>query len=295
MHAPTTSEPHAHRTREPWHDANARGLALANDGEWTSAAEVWRDAVEAVAADNDAESADALALLLSNLAQACFRTGCIDDSIRHAQRACALRAALVGDDAVAVSRARADLAVLLAAADRADEGLNVIARALAGIELSAGDEDLRLASVLENAARIAIAAGQPSTAEPYLIRLHALLAAYEAPTDAADILLVRLAAYRRATNSFHDVDCVVDAPIDESSNALPAHDVLGFRVEYGTPIEQESGSPDYAREKPPAITHIATPVAGTPVQSAPMPTLNITPDDALRERRVIRRPRLRFS
>ena len=186
----------ARARRDDWSDDNARGLAHAAAGAWSDAADAFASAAELVDMPGEVAAHDALALVLGNLAQASFRAGRVDDGIRHAQRACSLRAALFGEDAIAVARARADLAVMLGSVGRAHEALDLMTRAIAGIERSAGDEDLRLSSVLENAARLAMAAGQPSTAEPYLIRLHALLAAHDLTTEAADVLLARVSSYR---------------------------------------------------------------------------------------------------
>ena len=180
-----------------WSDENARGLGYAAVGAWVDAIDAFTIAEDAVASRADMVSHEAHALVLNNLAQACFRGGRVEDGIRHAQRACSLRAALLGEDAIAVARARSDLAVMLGSAGRAAEGLALIGRSIASIELHAGDEDLRLSDVLENAARLAIAAGTPSTAEPYLLRLHALLAVHDLPTYAADVLLARVSSYRR--------------------------------------------------------------------------------------------------
>ena len=87
-------------------------------------------------------------------------------------------------------------AVMLAAAGRGDEAMALVQRAIAGIEHRVGDEDARLATVLENGARIALAAGHPANAEPLLLRLHALLDAHELSTARADTLLARVAAVR---------------------------------------------------------------------------------------------------
>ena len=183
--------------KDGWSDENARGLGYAAVGAWVDAIDAFTAAEDAVASRADLASHEARALVLNNLAQACFRGGRVEDAIRHAQRACSLRAALLGEDAIAVARARSDLAVMLGSAGRAGEGLALIGRSIASIELNAGDEDLRLSDVLENAARLAIAAGAPSTAEPYLLRLHALLAVHDLPTYAADVLLARVSSYRR--------------------------------------------------------------------------------------------------
>ena len=308
MHASTISERDAHTASELWPDANARGLALAAVGAWTEAVDAWTLAVDEIAAAEDTGSLDALALLLNNLAHASFRAGRVDDGIRHAQRTCALRAALLGDDAIAVARARADLAVMLGAAGRADEGLVVIARAIAGVELAAGDDDHLLLTLIENAARLAMAAGQPSTAEPHLIRLHALFAAHDESTHPADVLLARLTEYRGSHTTIHEVEVLDEglAEGDESAeNTLPSSIALGFRVEYGTPIERELQRGEIQVEAPPTSTHIPTPNASVPVITTPMPALSTRATPSLsaptepgapaREPRVLRRPRLRFG
>ncbi len=185
-------------TRNDWSDDNALGLAYAADGAWSDAADAFASAADVASLRSDVAAHEALALVLNNLAQACFRVGRVDDALRHGQRACTLRAALFGEDAIAVARARADLAVMLGSAGRTKEGLGLMGRAIGGFERTAGDEDLRLSSLLENAARLALTAGEPSTAEPYLIRLHALLALHGQSTDVADRLLTRVASYRES-------------------------------------------------------------------------------------------------
>ncbi len=183
---------------DSWWEDNDRGLALSADAEWSEAAEAFAAAADALARrlPADATAHDPLAMVLGNLSQALFRAGRVDDAIQQAQRACALRVALAGEDGMPVARARTDLAVMLAAAGRADEAMALVQRAIAGIEHRVGDEDARLATVLENGARIALAAGHPANAEPMLLRLHALLDAHELSTARADALLARVAAVR---------------------------------------------------------------------------------------------------
>lgn len=207
---------------DSWRDENSRGLALAAAGDWSAATDAFTSAADDIAQHSDVESHDALALVLNNLAQACLQSGRADDAIRHAQRSCALRVALVGEDAIAVARARSELAVILGSADRATEGLALISRAIAGIERSVGDDDIRLLTVLENAARLAMAAGQPSTAEPYLLRLHALLDANGMPVDAADALLSRVVSFR------FEQQIMAMETLTESSVELPMIDVDDF-------------------------------------------------------------------
>lgn len=187
--------------RDTWRDDNERGLALAADGEWSEAIEAFAAAADSLARNlpSDARSAhEPLALVLSNLAQAYFRDGRVEEAMQQAQRACALRVAIAGEDGMPVARARMDLAVMLAAAGRLEEATPLVQRAIAAIEHRVGEEDARLAIVLENAARIALASGTPANAEPLLIRLHALLDAHELSTSRADDLLARVAAVRAA-------------------------------------------------------------------------------------------------
>ncbi len=198
MHELPMTESATRSTRDVWTSENARGLAAAADSSWSEAADAFARAADAVTSAYPPEAAahDVLSLVLGNLAQACFRAGRIEDGIRHAQRTCVLRAAIVGEDAISTARARADLAVMLGAAGRLDEAAALMHRTIVSLEQSAGDEDLRLAVPLENAARLAMAAAQPSNAEPHLLRMHALLSAHGFPTTRADVLLSRVAQAR---------------------------------------------------------------------------------------------------
>ena len=180
-----------------WMEDNTRGLSLAAAADWDEAAEAFAAAADVLARRApDVSSHDALALILGNLAQACFRAGRTEDALLHAQRACALRVALAGEDAMPVARERMDLAVMLGASGRLDEAQALIQRAIAAAERHVGDEDARLVVMLENAARLALAAGAPANAEPLLLRLHALLDAHGMSTDRADRLLAMIAAVR---------------------------------------------------------------------------------------------------
>lgn len=213
MHESTTLERSVSAPADVWRDDNSRGLSFAATGNWSDASHAFTTAADALSARNDVAAHDALALILNNLAQSCFHDGRTDDAIRYAQRACALRVALVGEDAIAVARARSELAVMLGSANRATEGLSLIARAISAIERDGGDEDIRLLTVLENAARLALAAGQPSTAEPYLLRLHALLDAHGMSTDAVESLLARVVSFR-----FEQQILAMESLVDTSSD-----------------------------------------------------------------------------
>jgi hypothetical protein len=184
--------------RDTWAIENDRGLALAVEGDWAQAITAFEAAAEALALDVPMRSAthEPLALVTGNLAHACFRAGRLDSALLHAQRTCTLRVAITGEDGMPVARARMDLAVVLATAGRGEEAMSLVQRAMAAVEHRVGDADVRLAIVLENAARIALALGKPSNAEPLLLRLHALLHAHELSTGRADALLARVADAR---------------------------------------------------------------------------------------------------
>ncbi|MFN9257124.1 MAG: tetratricopeptide repeat protein [Gemmatimonas sp.] len=198
-----SDRPVARPERDAWPHDNHRGLSLAEAGDWAEAAEAFASAADCLARSLPDDRAlageshlEPLALVLGNLAQACFRLGRLDEALRHAQRACALRVAITGEDGMPVARTRMDIAVMLASGGRLDEATALIQRAIAGIEHRVGEEDERLAPVLENAARIALASGQPANAEPLLLRLHALLDAHDRSTASADLLLAQVAAVR---------------------------------------------------------------------------------------------------
>jgi Flp pilus assembly protein TadD len=184
--------------RSAWSYNNDQGLAHAAEGEWSLAVEAFEAAVDVLTRDEPMRTAthEPLALVTGNLAQAAFRAGRLADALHHAQRTCALRTAITGEDGMPVARARMDLAVMLATAGRGEEALALIQRAIAAIEHHVGSEDIRVAVVLENTARIALALGDPSNAEPVLLRLHALLRAHERSTEPADTLLARTAEAR---------------------------------------------------------------------------------------------------
>lgn len=210
--------------RHEWMDDNTRGLSLAAAAEWDEAAEAFAAAADVLARrPPDPTSHDALGLILSNLAQACFRAGRTPEALAHAQRACAIRMALAGEDSMPVSRARMDLAVMLGSLGRLDEAHALVQRAIAAVEGHVGDEDVRLVTMLENAARLALAAGAPAKAEPVLLRLHALLDVHGMPTARADHLLAVVAQLRAgaevapvATHTPVAMDMVELLPVEAS-------------------------------------------------------------------------------
>ena len=257
--------------RALWREDNTRGLDFADFADWELAAESFASAADIIATSEPMEpdAHDVLALVLGNLANACFRAGRIDDAIRHAQRACALRVALVGEDAIAVARARSDLAVMLCAAERTDQARALIDRAIAGVEQYAGEQDLRLVVLLENAARMAMSTGEPAHAEPYLTRMHALLSSHEVPTTRADVLLDRIGTLAPTADSPEvtgEADCATDVEQDND------HD--DENDEIFDPLVPDG-------EAPVALTHYAgdhhaqrtLPTAGPPVT----PVTTVTP------------------
>lgn len=246
-------------THASWHEANAHGLALSASGAWNEARVAFDAALDALASEASPKvgTHEAMALVVGNLAQACFRSGSVDDAIRHAQRGCALRVALVGEDAVTVARARSDLAVMLAAAGRIEESPALLARAIAGIEQSAGDEDLRLAVVLENAARVALAAGQAANAEPHLIRLHALLGSHDLSTEPADRLVSRIMAARSeaATASPMAVPTTVEAmPEPHVAAPTPQEELAPPLPEQETPLAPVQETPVAPEQETAAVS-----------------------------------------
>ena len=233
--------------RDAWQHDNERGLALAAGGDWTEASEAFAAAADSLARALPSDSRGAhepLALVLSNLAQALYRCGRLDDAMLQAQRACALRVAIAGEDGMPVARARMDLAVMLASAGRLDEATMLVQRSISAIEHRVGEEDARLAIVLENAARIALASGQPANAEPLLIRLHALLDAHDLSTSRADALLTRVANVRAAQQAIGhtaaasgtvEVSAEASASAHEARGPVDAVDVHGA-VHDETPV-----------------------------------------------------------
>lgn len=289
MHTTSAADFDMRESRLPWTEENSRGVQHAEHAEWSPAADAFAVAADTIAANETAEPAshEALALVLGNLANACFRAGKAEEGIRHAQRACALRVALVGEDAITVARARSDLAVMLCAVDRAPEASALIERAIAAIEHFAGDEDAHLIPVLENAARIAMAMAQPATAEPYLLRMHSLLAAHDLPVDRAEMLLARVAESRTATPRAVEAqvavthasavdtavahDAVEDAPFEAMHVApIAAEDrVDGARVDLGAGLELEvvSDADDQPLRDAVAVTDVLlrTTPSGSPI------------------------------
>jgi tetratricopeptide (TPR) repeat protein len=172
-----------HDPTAPWREHNDAGLALALAGQWDAAAASF-DAALALA-PSLADGPDVHALLHSNRAQAHFHLGERLLAVEAARRSLMARL-ICGDEGDApMARIRADLAVYLAACGAHEEADATLRRARTTLEDRFGDEDVRLASLLENEARLALLVGQPAHAEPALLRLHALVE--EAGADPASL------------------------------------------------------------------------------------------------------------
>ncbi len=167
-HAPDTL------TIRDWEHANDDGISYGARASWEHAHAHFLQALELAPEYADAPLVHAV--LLGNLAQSQFRLGDTDGAIQSARRALAARMLSCEDDGDApMARIRSDLAVYLAASGAHEEAEATLSVARASLEWRYGDEDMRLITVLENQARIALASGRPSAAEPALLRLHALL------------------------------------------------------------------------------------------------------------------------
>ena len=210
-----------------WSEANARGLTLAAAGDWPEAVTAFEAARTAIREHGGPELRDAEALVASNLAQACLQAGRVTDAILHAQHACAVRAALYGEDAMVVARARADLAVILGTAGRTDEAFALLTRVIATLDHAELDAAVPLPMVLENAARLALASGRSADAVPVVQRLRAVLTARGLSTAPADQLLHELT---RQTVALSSPDSLVDAsargePLPPPPQFVPMHDL----------------------------------------------------------------------
>lgn len=150
-------DPHAAEPSDlpdaPWRGFNDFGVMLALDGHWEDAHHAFTDARDAAPAR--AEAPDVHALLESNIAQACFHTGDVPGAIDSARASLAARLQCGDADDAPTARARADLAVYLAAAGAVDEARATLQDALRVLEDRLGADDPRLTVLRINAARLA--------------------------------------------------------------------------------------------------------------------------------------------
>lgn len=175
-----------------WKDTNAEGLALAKEERWPDALRAFEDALVQLDAEETNGGVtqlahdDARAQLLLNIGQSYFHTGAMLDARRFAERSCAIRVSLYGEDALVVARTRGDLAVILGASGQPDEAMSLLERAVSAVERKRGDESAHLVPLLTNAARL-LERTAPELARPYVARLNALLFARRLAENAATI------------------------------------------------------------------------------------------------------------
>lgn len=185
---PAFGDPHA-----AWRARNDAGVSLALEGRWPEALDAFSDAL--TDAPCFVEAPDVHALLHGNRAQAHFHCGELQRAVESARRALAARLVCGDEDDAPVARMRADLGVYLAACGDITEAAQSLRVARTSLETRFGDDDLRLATVLENQARVQLMAHRPDVAEPLLLRLHALL---EEGGQATDTLTPLFNAVRSA-------------------------------------------------------------------------------------------------
>lgn len=190
----TSSPPRASAPTRPWADRNAHGLACASASDWSGAASAFSDAAALLSREPETTASDALALVLSNLAQACARDGRAAEAMRHARRALALRESLVGQASPVVARTRMDLAVLLASSGQLTAARAMLNEALLCLEERFGPQDPRLAEPLENSSRLSLLSGDPDRAVADWHRLHGIVERHQLPTTRLETLAGRLVA-----------------------------------------------------------------------------------------------------
>lgn len=170
---------------EQWISANAEGLAFAAEGNWHSAAQAFLDSLDALerllnaGGITRAAYDDARARLLLNVGQSYFHVNNWADAQRYAERSCAIRVGLYGEDSLVVARTRGDLAVIVGAAGHHDESISLLERAVSAVERKGGAQSAHLIPLLGNAAKL-LARRAPTLATPYINRLDAVQSALRA-------------------------------------------------------------------------------------------------------------------
>jgi len=221
MHTPSLSDEPSRGAERDWACANETGLSFCAEARWLDAQQAFREAVASAPAFADAPAVHAV--VLSNLAQADFRLGDTEGALINARRALAARLIACEDDLDApMARIRADLSVYLAAKGSWDEAAASLEAARLALEWRYGDEDERLITVLENEARIALAAGRTAAAEPALLRLHALLAESGHDPERLGHLFAFVGASRRAADGTEEPGTSARLPEDAKElDAMP--------------------------------------------------------------------------
>ena len=180
---------------DDWKSCNDRGIQFAIARQWADAAQQFELARALVGDAADAGN-DAVALLLGNATTALFNAGRTDAAFRTAVANVGLRMDLWGATSLATLRSKSDLATIQCALGRYDEARELIGEIVSALECEEGPDSRHLIVVIENAARIAIAAGDVAAAEPQLLRLFSLLNSNGVSTTDAEHLLKFVAAAR---------------------------------------------------------------------------------------------------
>lgn len=216
---------------ENWRDHNNVGLALSSQRRWPEAIVAFEHAIamlDELSTENpsDRDTLEAEAQVSANLAQAHFQAGYVTEALPFAERSCAIRVTLYGEEALSVARARADLAVVLGANGQTDHAISLLNRAIWAVEQKRGDGSEFLVSMLENAARLLLTAHQPAAAALYASRMLTLVRALNKNSAAAEQLVAMIAS-ARSTN--RHVQSVIPLHTFSNTDSANASDDLLLR------------------------------------------------------------------
>ncbi|MEP6764780.1 MAG: tetratricopeptide repeat protein [Gemmatimonadaceae bacterium] len=226
---------HAEPTSENWRDHNNVGLALSSQRRWPEAIVAFEHAIAmldelSVKVPIDNEGLEAQSQVCANLAQAHFQAGYVREALPYAERSCAIRVSLFGEDTLSVARARADWAVVLGANGQFDHALSLLNRAIASVELKLGDgSGLLVSMLLENASRLLLSANQASDAHRYALRMLSLLRSLNENTAPAEQLLVMIANVRsnnQGTPSVVPAHTFGDADVANASDDIMLREAI---------------------------------------------------------------------
>jgi hypothetical protein len=164
-----------------WRARNDVGVSLALERRWRDALEAFSGAI--TEAPSFVHAPDVHALLHGNRAQAQFHCGEVQEAAESAQRALAARVVCGDAGDASVARMRSDLGVYLAASGALRAAERSLHEAHTSLVARFGENDPRLAPVLENQVRVYLLACRPEAAAPVLLRLHVLLSDGGIDTD----------------------------------------------------------------------------------------------------------------
>ena len=173
---------------------------MAHRGQWAEAKTAFEQALEAIGGTGGERTVtsvandDDRARLLLNIGQSFFHLGSFEESRRFAERSCAIRVSLYGEDSLVVARTRSDLAVILAASGHTDEAMSLLGRAVLAVERQRGPQSTHLVPLLTNAARL-LARSDADRAQPYVARLKAMMFAQQLAQNAENFPRSELPAH----------------------------------------------------------------------------------------------------